>query len=386
MLRESGLRRMRDVLGGHVASGTAPGLVALVGDGTRTHVETFGSVERDTIFRLASLSKPLTAAATMILVEECRSRLDDPVDEWLPELANRRVLTRIDAPLDETVPARRAITVRDLLTQTPGFGLVLAAPGTYPIQTALHELSVTSDGTSAWPTLDQDEWLKRLGSVPLMYQPGERWQYHISSDVLGVLISRVAGQSFEAFLQERLCAPLGMKDTGFSVPAGQLHRLPASYAHDPSGALTVWDSAADGKYSRPPSFQAGGDGLVSTVDDYNAFFRDAAGLDSAFPRLDGPDDDGPPDAVAEGGKGPVRRPLRAARGLRVRHGGADAPAGPGAHRPIRLGRGPGDHGLCRSVGLPRDPAFAGSARLAVDHRPAPRLLDLRLSGGRVGLS
>ncbi|QFU94067.1 serine hydrolase [Amycolatopsis sp. YIM 10] len=272
MLRESGLRRMRDVLGGHVASGTAPGLVALVGDGTRTHVETFGSVERDTIFRLASLSKPLTAAATMILVEECRIGLDDPVDEWLPELADRRVLTRIDAQLDETVPARRAITVRDLLTQTPGFGLVLAAPGTYPIQTALHELSVTSDGTSAWPVLDQDEWLKRLGSVPLMYQPGERWQYHISSDVLGVLISRVAGQSFEAFLRERLCAPLGMKDTGFSVPADQLHRLPTSYAHDPSGALTVWDSAADGKYSRPPSFQAGGDGLVSTVDDYNAFF------------------------------------------------------------------------------------------------------------------
>ena len=273
MLQESGLRRMRDVLGRHVAAGTAPGLVALVADGSQTHVEMFGSVERDTIFRLASLSKPLTAAATMILVEDCRFRLDDPVDEWLPELANRRVLARIDAPLDETVPAQRAITVRDLLTQTPGFGLVLAAPGTYPIQTALHELSVTSDGTSAWPTLDQDEWLKRLGSVPLMYQPGERWQYHVSSDVLGVLISRVAGQSFEAFLQERLCAPLGMKDTGFSVPLAQIHRLPTSYAHDPSGALTVWDAAADGKYSRPPSFQSGGDGLVSTIDDYHAFYR-----------------------------------------------------------------------------------------------------------------
>jgi CubicO group peptidase (beta-lactamase class C family) len=168
------------------------------------------------------------------------------------------------------VPATRPITVRDLLTLTFGFGLVFT-PG--PIQTAMLELGIVGDGTANWPTIDQDEWIRRLGILPLMYQPGERWQYHVGSDVLGVLVSRAAGQPFETFLGERLFEPLGMVDTGFHVPAGKLHRLPPSYAHDPlTGELTVWD-ATEGKYSRPPSFQAGGDGLVSTVDDYRAFFR-----------------------------------------------------------------------------------------------------------------
>ena len=144
-LSEAGLRRMRDVLSSHVASGAVPGLVALVSRGADTHVEAIGTMHaggtepmrRDTIFRIASMTKPVTAAAAMILVEECRLRLDDPVDEWLPELANRRVLARIDAPLDDTVPADRPITVRDLLTFRFGFGVVLAPPDTYPIQTAM---------------------------------------------------------------------------------------------------------------------------------------------------------------------------------------------------------------------------------------------------------
>ncbi|MEV0228253.1 serine hydrolase domain-containing protein [Nonomuraea sp. NPDC050786] len=139
-LSEAGLRRMRDVLNGHVASGAVPGLVALVSRGDDTRVEAMGTMHaggaepmrRDTIFRMASLTKPVTAAGVMILVEECRLRLDEPVDEWLPELAGRQVLARIDAPLDETVPAARPITVRDLLTFTFGFGVVLAAPDTYP--------------------------------------------------------------------------------------------------------------------------------------------------------------------------------------------------------------------------------------------------------------
>ncbi|MBE1587909.1 serine hydrolase domain-containing protein [Nonomuraea angiospora] len=277
-LSRAGLDRMRQVLAGHVERGSVPGLVALVGRGGETHVEALGTLHaggaepmrRDTLFRMASLSKPVTAAAVMILVEECRLRLDEPVDEWLPELADRQVLRSIDAPLDDTVPAARPITVRDLLTFTFGFGVVLAAPDTYPIQTAIRELGL--DTTS--PDFGPDEWIRRLGTLPLMHQPGELWQYHVGSDVLGVLVARVAGQPLEEFLRERLFGPLGMKDTGFHVPADRIHRLPTGYAHNPdNGELVVWDEAAGGKYSRPPLFQAAGDGLVSTVDDYHAFFR-----------------------------------------------------------------------------------------------------------------
>ncbi|NUT91723.1 MAG: beta-lactamase family protein, partial [Saccharothrix sp.] len=276
-----GLRRMHGVLAGAVESGGVPGLVALVGRGDEVHVEAMGALglggapmRRDSIFRMASLTKPVTAAAVMVLVEECKVGLDEPVENWLPELADRRVLRSIDAPLDDTVPAQRSITVRDLLTLTFGFGLVLAPPDTYPIQAAMRELAITGDGSATSPTVSPDEWIARLGRLPLMYQPGERWQYHVGSDVLGVLVARASGQSFSDFLRERLFSPLGMVDTGFHVPEDQLHRLATSYAHDPAtGELTVWDEAAGGKHSKPPVFAAGGDGLVSTVDDFHAFYR-----------------------------------------------------------------------------------------------------------------
>lgn len=152
-----------------------------------------------------------------------------------------------------SLPAARSITVRDLLTLTFGFGLVFVPS---PIQAGTLELGVIGDGTANWPTIDQHEWLRRLGTLPLVYQPGERWQYHVGSDVLGVLVSRVAGQSFEAFLRERVFAPLGMVDTGFHA---QLDRLPTSCARDPTtGEPAVWDTPA-GKYSRPSSFKAGGE-------------------------------------------------------------------------------------------------------------------------------
>ncbi|MFG3117251.1 serine hydrolase domain-containing protein [Streptomyces sp. NPDC048197] len=276
---EAGLRRMRDVLARHVESGKIPGLVALVSRGGETHVEALGTMRhdggaamrRDTIFRMASTSKPVTMAAAMVLLDECRLRLDDLVEPWLPELADRRVLKRTDGPLDDTVPARRPITVRDLLTSTFGLGVDLTSMGT-PIMDAIFERGVFSQ--SAQETPGPDEWMRRLGTLPLMHQPGERWQYQISHDVLGVLVERVTGQSFEAFLRERVLDPLGMTDTGFHVPAGKIDRLPTAYVPDPqTGEFTVWDEAAGGQYSRPPAFQSGGGGLVSTVDDYHAYFR-----------------------------------------------------------------------------------------------------------------
>ncbi|MGK5551297.1 serine hydrolase domain-containing protein [Actinomadura kijaniata] len=277
-LAEAGLGRMREVLGRHVESGAVPGLVALVGRGDETHVEALGTLHagggapmrRDTIFRMASVTKPVTAAGVMALVDECRIRLDDPVREWLPELADRRVLRDADGPLDDTVPADRPILVRDLLTFTFGLGLPAAAQAGSPIMGALVESGILAHGT----TLAPDEWMRRLGELPLMYQPGERWLYHTGAEVLGVLVARVSGQPFGDFLRDRLFAPLGMDDTGFHVPAEKIHRLPTSYAHDPAdGSLVVYDEAATGRWSRAPVFPNGGDGLVSTVDDYHAFQR-----------------------------------------------------------------------------------------------------------------
>ncbi|MEU9115110.1 serine hydrolase domain-containing protein [Streptomyces sp. NPDC048483] len=276
---EAGLRRFRDVLARHVESGKIPGLVALVSRGDETHVETVGMMRhdggapmrRDTLFRMASTSKPVSIAGAMVLLDECRLRLDDSVEQWLPELADRQVLKRLDGPLDDTAPARRPITVRDVLTSTFGLGMDMTVLGT-PIMNAVFEQGITPNLPEPMP--EQDEWMRRLGTLPLMYQPGERWQYQISSDLVGVLVSRVTGQSFESFLRERIFEPLGMKDTGFHVPADQLDRLPPLYAPDPrTGEFQVWDEAATGRHSTPPAFQGGGGGLNSTADDYHAYFR-----------------------------------------------------------------------------------------------------------------
>jgi CubicO group peptidase (beta-lactamase class C family) len=273
------LDRMHDVLTDHVERGAVPGIVTLVSRRGETHVDTIGTrvigsrdpIRRDTIFRIASMTKPIAAAATMILVEECTLRLDDPVDELLPELANRRVLRTIDAELDDTVPARRSIIVRDLLTLRMGFGFVFA-PSPLPIERAASELEVMPGPPNPQRLPSPDEWLRRLGTLPLMRQPGERWMYPTSFSVLGVLLARAAGQALEQFLRERIFDPLGMKDTGFSVPAAKRNRLASSYAlNAETGALDVYDDAGASLWRDPPAFPDAEGGLVSTVDDYVAF-------------------------------------------------------------------------------------------------------------------
>lgn len=276
---DKGLRRLHDVLARYVESGKIPGLVALLDRNGQTHVEALGTMRhdggapmrRDTIFRMASTSKPVTVAATMVLLDECRLRLDDLVQEWLPELADRQVLRKVDGPLEDTEPARRPITVRDLLTSTFGLGMDMTSLGT-PIMNAVFEQGLTPNLPVAMP--EPDEWMRRLGTLPLMHHPGEFWQYHLSNDVLGVLVSRVTGQSFETFLAERIFEPLGMKDTGFHVPADKIDRLPPNYVPNPeTGEMLEWEEAAGTRVSEPPAFQGGGGGLVSTVDDYLAYFR-----------------------------------------------------------------------------------------------------------------
>lgn len=276
---DQGLRRLREVLAGHVESQRIPGLVALVSRGGHSHVEALGTMRhdggapmrRDTIFRMASTSKPVTTAAAMVLLDECRLRLDDPVDPWLPELADRRVLKRPDGPLEDTVPAMRPITVRDLLTSTFGLGVDFESMAS-PIRAATFERLDYS--VASGPAPDPDEWMRRLGELPLQYQPGVRWQYDLSNEVAGVLVSRVTGQPLETFLRERILDPLGMNDTAFHVPADKIDRLPPLYGPDPqTGEFAVWDHAAGGRSSTPPAFQGAGGGLVSTADDYHSYFR-----------------------------------------------------------------------------------------------------------------
>jgi CubicO group peptidase (beta-lactamase class C family) len=282
-LSKARLERMHQVLSGHVERKEMPGLVALVSRHDDVHVETLGTMsvgdpapmKRDTIFRIASITKPITAVAAMILVEECKLRLDESIEPWLPELATRRVLKSISSQPDDTVPALRAITVRDLLTSRMGFGSVMAMPNTYPIQKLIREYRIAGDG----PMLPSqapgtEEWLQKLGSLPWMAQPGERWMYHVSIDVLGVLIARVSGQSLGTFLRERIFDPLGMKDTAFHVPSGKIERVPALYFFNrQTNTLDFFDDVANSAWRSEPPFESGAGGLVSTIDDYFAFSR-----------------------------------------------------------------------------------------------------------------
>jgi CubicO group peptidase (beta-lactamase class C family) len=274
------LARLREAMERHMEDDRLSGLVALVYHRGREHVETLGTLaldhkmpmQRNTIFRIASMTKPITAVATMILVEECRIRLDDPVDEWLPELKGRRVLRTIDSPLDDTVPAKRRLTLRDLLTFRSGYGEVAFFSPNSPLQSALKEAQLPLNSWIFPGTAD--EFMKRLGDIPLAFQPGERWMYHMSAEILGVLISRIAGKPLGAFLQERIFEPLGMKDSGFYVPEDKLDRLATCYLTDfVTGEVAILDEARAGLVARPPLFEAGGGGLVSTVDDMLAFGR-----------------------------------------------------------------------------------------------------------------
>jgi CubicO group peptidase (beta-lactamase class C family) len=275
------LDRLRKSMTGYVERGEVPGIVTLVSRHGEVHVDVVGNkslagpdpMRRDTICRIASMSKPIIAAATMILAEEGKLRLGDAAQKWLPELADRKVLSRIDAPLDETVSAHRPITVRDLLTFTMGFGLLFTPTGEYPILSAASAQQIRmGPPPQRQAKLDPDEWIRRLGTLPLMYQPGERWLYGTGYDVLSVLIARVCGQPLETFLRERIFEPLGMKDTGFSVPADKLDRLASCYIPNPAtGTLELFDGVHQSQWGRPPTFPSGADGLVSTIDDYLAF-------------------------------------------------------------------------------------------------------------------
>jgi CubicO group peptidase (beta-lactamase class C family) len=279
-LDAAGLRRLHDHLAAHTESGQVPGLVALLARGDDVHIEVLGHaalddpvpLRRDAIFRIASLTKPIAAAAAMLLVDDGVLALSDPVEALLPELAGRRVLRTLESPLDDTVPAERSITVEDLLTFRLGFGSIMARPGTYPIQDAEAELGLMTLGPP-WPPppFGSDEWMARFGTLPLLHQPGAEWRYNTGAHVLGVLLERASGQPLEAFLRARLFDPLGMVDTAFSVPTEKQDRFTTDYMPDGGDGLRVLGPPAGGWWIEPPAMANAAGWLVSTLDDFWAF-------------------------------------------------------------------------------------------------------------------
>jgi CubicO group peptidase (beta-lactamase class C family) len=273
-LSRARLDRMHDVLAGYVERGDVSGIVTAMSRRDEVHVDAIGMqalggsvpMRHDTIFRIASMTKPIAAAAALILVEECRLRLDEPVDRLLPEMAGRKVLKRLDGPLDATVPAHRPVTLRDLLTMRMGFGLIMEPSGDWPIQRAMDDAGI--DPGPNPPALAPDDLMQSFGRLPLMHQPGERWLYHSSFDILSVLIARAADQPFADFLAERIFAPLGMTDTAFAVPEAKRARLAACYQADAATGGLV--RREEDRFAVQPSGSAG---LFSTVDDYLAFGR-----------------------------------------------------------------------------------------------------------------
>jgi len=252
---------------GYVASVYHRGEVILVEAG-RAVKDSDQPIAIDSIFRISSMSKPITAVATLVLAERGQLSLDDPVEKYLPELSQRQVLVAIDGPVDATRPATRPFTVKDLLTFTFGFGALF---NSCPIVDAASSLGLAVTAPQPQSAPAPDEWLRRLGTLPLMYQPGERWMYHTGADLLGVLISRVSGQRYSDFLAENIFSPLSMKDTGFFVPPASMARFGACYhVDDATSSLVVFDPPT-GQWSVPPKFDSGGAGLVSTAADYLRF-------------------------------------------------------------------------------------------------------------------
>jgi CubicO group peptidase (beta-lactamase class C family) len=275
---------LRDLLEPYVANATVPGAVALLARGDDMIIEALGTrsvggapMTRDSIFRLASLTKPITAAAVMLLVEEGLLGLDDPVGRWLPELAAPMVVRTPQSPLDDVVPARRPITVLDLLTNRAGYGW--PSDFSFPQVQALAE--VQTDGREVQRRPTPDVWLARLAELPLLYQPGAAWLYDTCSDLQGILVARASGQSLPEFFAERIFAPLGMRDTGFVVT--DRDRFTSYYRRAESGLVLA--DGPDGDWTRPPAFPEGSGGLAGTADDWLRFARmllaDGGGLLSA---------------------------------------------------------------------------------------------------------
>ena len=252
------MSRLQAMLEAAVADGVVPGAAALVARGGDSEVASTGELEPGSIVRIASLTKPITATALMLLVDEGLVRLDDPIARWLPELASPRVVRTPESPVDDTVPAARPIAVEDVLSSRAGWGF--PSDFSLPAVTELFQrLPVFG------PELDPEEWVATLTEIPLLRQPGEAWLYNTCSDIQGVLVARASGKPLPDFLAERIFEPLGMRDTGFFVPPEKLDGLPPYHKGPVPVPERLW--------TEPPIFPSGSGGLVSTLADWHAFGR-----------------------------------------------------------------------------------------------------------------
>ncbi len=273
---------VRTVLTAGIAHNMFPGSVFLVARGEDVAVSADGvsaigggsPMRRDAIFRIASMTKAVTAAAMMMLVAEGKLTLEENAQRLLPELANARVLRAIGSELDDTVPANHPITVREIMNFTFGAGLNFDA--TLPIVKAGRDLHLTLAEPTPMTPHAPDEWMRLFATLPLMYQPGERWLYNAGALIQGVLVRRASGQDFDTFIEERITRPLGMRDTGFYVPANKLDRFAGCgvFTDPASHRQTRMDQdGAHSAYATRPVFPSGAAGLCSTIDDYLAFAR-----------------------------------------------------------------------------------------------------------------
>ncbi|HMH59364.1 MAG TPA: serine hydrolase domain-containing protein [Galbitalea sp.] len=250
-----------------VASGRAPGMVAGIRYRGETEIFATGvlavgspdAMTEATPFRIASLSKMVLGALAASMLSDGLFDLEDPVDTWLPEMASPRVLVRADGPLDDTVAAERPITIEHLLTLTHGLGLIFEET---PLSTAMFNAGVAASAIP--PQLTADEFLARVGELPLLHQPGDRWMYNMGCDILSALLPRIAGKSLLELLQQRIFAPARMNSTSFTAT-----HLPTEYVGTENGLEELDDIA--GIFEREPPFQTLAGGLVSTVPDYLRF-------------------------------------------------------------------------------------------------------------------
>jgi CubicO group peptidase (beta-lactamase class C family) len=268
-LSAAGLARLGAVMRGEIERGRVPGAVALIARRGRVgYFESFGQrdpasgapMARDSIFRIYSMTKPIVSVAAMMLWEEGRFLLSDPIGKFLPELKDRKVAVDRDGQM-ELVPEARPITIQDLLRHTSG--LTYEFRGNGPIHKMYMSARIYSRDQS------NAEQVTALAKMPLLHQPGTVWEYSRSTDVLGRLIEVLSGQTLGEFLERRILAPLGMADTAFHVPQPQHGRLAEAFAQDPESGGTVQLM----KVKDPPRFESGGGGLVSTASDYANFLQ-----------------------------------------------------------------------------------------------------------------
>lgn len=280
-----------DAISPALAAGAVPGAVVGVWRDGDVSLDATGTTEVDgetpltvdAVVRVSSNTKPIVAALTLALAADGVLALDDPVERYVPELGDRRVVRRLDAPIGDTVPASRQPTVEDLLTMRFGLGFVFEADCPVTHQAAAAGLGMGPPDPSV--PLTPEEWIERLARLPLLDEPGAVWRYDLAYAVLGVLVSRAARAPLGQLLDTRLFAPLAMGDTGFVAPPD---RLPACYVTGPSG-LEPFDSADASRWARPPSFPDARNGLVSTAADLLRFA--GALLDDGGPVLDARDVD-----------------------------------------------------------------------------------------------